>query len=253
LNNPYVLENKVALVTGASSGLGRQFALTLARAGAKVALAARRAERLEDLAEEIAGFDGRAMPVSCDVTDLASITHAVDTAEKELGPISILINNSGVGLTKKIVDCEEGDYDFVMDTNLKGAFFVAREVGARMIRHDIPGRIVNIASVGGQRILNQLSIYCMSKAAVIHMTKAMAVEWGRYNINVNAICPGYIETEINRDHWQTEGGQKLIKMLPRRRVGEPQDLDGTLMLLVSDQSRFINGSVITVDDGLSAA
>jgi NAD(P)-dependent dehydrogenase (short-subunit alcohol dehydrogenase family) len=253
LNNPYVLKNKVALVTGASSGLGRQFALTLARAGAKVALAARRAERLEDLAEEIAGFDGRAMPVSCDVTDLASITHAVDTAEKELGPISILINNSGVGLTKKIVDCEEGDYDFVMDTNLKGAFFVAREVGARMIRHDIPGRIVNIASVGGQRILNQLSIYCMSKAAVIHMTKAMAVEWGRYNINVNAICPGYIETEINRDHWQTEGGQKLIKMLPRRRVGEPQDLDGTLMLLVSDQSRFINGSVITVDDGLSAA
>ncbi len=253
MTGPYVIEGKVALVTGASSGLGRQFALTLARAGAKVALAARRADRLSELAKEITSFDGRAMPVSCDVTDLESIANAVEATETELGPVSILVNNSGVGLTRKIVDCTGEDYDRVMDTNLKGAFFVAQEVGKRMIRHNIPGRIVNIASVGGLRVLGQLSIYCMSKAGVVHMTKAMANEWGRFGINVNAICPGYIETEINRDHWETEGGRKLIAMLPRRRVGTPEDLDGVLMLLVADQSRFINGSIITVDDGLTVA
>ncbi len=253
MTKPFILEGKVAFVTGASSGLGRRFALTLARAGAKVALAARRTDRLEELADEIAGFDGRAIPVACDVTDREAIRGAVDAASTELGPVSILVNNSGVSVQRKIVDYDEADYDLVMDTNVKGAFFVAQEVGRRMIRHGIAGRIVNIASVGGLRVLGQLAVYCMSKAAVVHMTRAMALEWGRHGINVNALCPGYIETEINRDYWATEGGRKLIGMLPRRRIGAPEDLDGVLLLLVADESRFINGAVITADDGLSVA
>ena len=252
MTTPFVLDGKVAFVTGASSGLGRQFALTLARAGAKVAIAARRADKLEELANEIGQFDGRAMPVNCDVTDLDSIQAAVAAAETELGPISILVNNSGVAAQKKVVDTEEGDYDFVMDTNVKGAYFVAREVAKSMIRHQIHGRIINIASVAGLRVLKQLSVYCMSKAAVVHMTKAMAMEWARHGINVNAICPGYIETEINRDFWTTDDGVRMIKMLPRQRVGNPDDLDGLILMLSADDSRFINGAIIAADDGLSA-
>ncbi len=150
------------------------------------------------------------------------------------------------------IEVEEQDYDYVTDTNCKGAFFVAQAVGRSMIARKCPGRIVNIASVAGLRVLAQLSTYCMSKAAVIQMTKALAHEWGRYNINVNAICPGYIETGINRDFWKTEGGKKVVSMLPRRRVGHPEDLDGLVLLLACEQSNFINGAVIAADDGLAA-
>jgi NAD(P)-dependent dehydrogenase (short-subunit alcohol dehydrogenase family) len=178
-------------------------------------------------------------------------------AETEMGTIDILINNSGVSTTQKLVDVSPKDYDFIMDTNTRGAFFVAQEVGKRMIarsRGTAPGtftggRIVNIASMAGLRVLSQIGVYCMSKAAVIHMTRAMALEWGRFGINVNAICPGYIDTEINHHHWKTEAGQKLVQMLPRKRVGQPQDLDATLMMLCANESHFINGAVIQADDG----
>lgn len=243
------LDGKVAFVTGASSGLGARFAEVLARAGARVALAARRTDRLEVLAKKIASFDGRAFPVKCDVSDLKSIKAAFEAAETELGPISILVNNSGVSAQKKILDTTEAEYDFVFDTNTKGAFFVAQEAARRMIQHGLQGRIVNIASVAGLRVLSQLSVYCMSKAAVVHMTKAMALEWGRHQINVNAICPGYIETEINSAYFGTEGGKKLISMLPRQRVGEPKDLDGALLMLTAgEESRFINGAILAIDD-----
>ncbi|MCW5749883.1 MAG: SDR family oxidoreductase [Alphaproteobacteria bacterium] len=248
------LDGKTALVTGASSGLGARFAEVLARAGARVALAARRTDRLGALAERIAGFDGRAMPVRCDVTDRASIAEAFEAAETELGPVGIVINNSGVSVQKKAVDISEADYDHVFDTNTRGAFFVAQEGARRMIRHGLEGRIVNIASVAGLKVLGQLSVYCMSKAAVVQMTRAMALEWGRQGINVNAICPGYIETEINADYWGTEGGKRLVSMLPRRRVGDPKDLDGILLMLAAgEESRFINGAIIPVDDGLTLA
>jgi len=161
------------------------------------------------------------------------------------------VNNSGVSVTKRAGDVEETDYDFVMDTNAKGAFFVAQAAGRAMIAAKRPGRIINIASAAGLRVLGHLSVYCMSKAAVIHMTRALALEWGRYGINVNALCPGYIETEINRDYWETEGGRKLVAMLPRRRVGKPEDLDGLLLLLASEHSGFVNGAVIAADDGLT--
>ena len=251
------LSGRVALVTGASSGLGTQFALTLARAGAAVVLAGRRTERLKTLRAEIEGAGGDAHMVHLDVTDVASIKSAVAHAETETGTLDILINNSGVSTTQKLTDVTPDDYDFVRDTNTRGAFFVAQEVAKRMIarsRGAAPGtftggRIVNIASMAGLRVLSQIGVYAMSKAAVVHMTRTMALEWGRYGINVNAICPGYIDTEINHHHWDTEGGQKLVQMLPRKRVGQPKDLDTALLMLCANESHFINGAVIQADDG----
>ena len=253
------LSGRVALVTGASSGLGLQFAKTLAGAGAAVVLAGRRVERLKTLRAEIEAGGGDAHVVALDVTDHASIKSAVAHAETEMGTIDILVNNSGVGTTQRLTEVSPDDYDYVMNTNTKGAFFVAQEVGKRMIARAqgaapgtfTGGRIVNIASTAGLRVASQIGVYCMSKAALIHMTRAMALEWGRWGINVNAICPGYIDTEINHHHWQTEQGKKLVDMLPRKRVGQPQDLDTTLLMLVANESHFINGAVIQADDGFA--
>jgi NAD(P)-dependent dehydrogenase (short-subunit alcohol dehydrogenase family) len=251
------LSGRVAFVTGASSGLGTQFAKTLARAGAGVVLAARRVERLKTLRAEIEAEGGDAHVVGLDVTDHGSIRAAVAHAETEMGAIDILVNNSGVSTTQKLTDVTPDDYDFIMDTNTRGAFFVAQEVAKRMIarsKGEAPGtfaggRIVNIASMAGLKVLGQIGVYCMSKAAVVHMTKAMALEWGRFGINVNAICPGYIDTEINHHHWKTDAGQKLISMLPRKRVGTAQDLDAVLVTLCAKESGFVNGAIIAADDG----
>jgi len=253
------LAGRVALVTGASSGLGAQFARTLAGAGAGVVLASRRTDRLMALRAHIEAEGGDAHVVAMDVTDLASIKAAIAHAETEVGTIDILVNNSGVSTTQRLQDVTEADYDFIMDTNVRGAFFVAQEVGKRMLARAkgaapgtwVGGRIINIASMAGLKVLPQIGVYCMSKAAVIQMTKAMAVEWGKFGINVNAICPGYIDTEINHHHWETEGGQKLIAMLPRKRVGQPADLDAVLMMLASNESHFVNGAVIAADDGFA--
>ena len=253
------LSGRVAFVTGASSGLGAQFARTLARAGAGVVLASRRIEKLKELRARIEGEGGDAHVVELDVTDHDSIKAAVAHAETEMGSIDILVNNSGVSTTQRIQDVTPEDYDFIFNTNVKGAFFVAQEVGKRMLarsRGAAPGsftggRIINIASMAGLKVLPQIGAYCMSKAAVVQMTRAMALEWGKFGINTNAICPGYIDTEINHHHWDTEQGQKLIAMLPRKRVGSPQDLDALLVMLASDQSHFINGAVIAADDGFA--
>ncbi|UUX97058.1 SDR family oxidoreductase [Aquabacterium sp. J223] len=251
------LSGRVALVTGASSGLGERFARTLAKAGAAVVLAGRRIERLKTLRADIESQGGDAHIVGMDVTDTDSICAAVAHAETDMGTIDILVNNSGVSTTQKLADVTPEDFDYVFDTNARGAFFVAQEVGKRMLarsRGAAPGtftggRIVNIASMAGLRPLGQIGVYAMSKAAVVHMTRAMALEWGKHGINVNAICPGYIDTEINHHHWQTEQGQKLIHMLPRKRVGKPEDLDAVLMMLCANESHFVNGAVIAADDG----
>ena len=253
------LSGRVAFITGASGGLGAQFARTLSRAGAAVVLASRRIEKLKSLRAQLEGEGGDAHVVGCDVTDRASIKAAVAHAETEVGSIDILVNNSGVSTTQRLQEVSEDDYDFIFDTNVKGAFFVAQEVGKRMLARatgSAPGsytggRIINIASMAGLKVLPQIGVYCMSKAAVVQMTKAMALEWGRFGINVNAICPGYIDTEINHHHWDTEQGKKLINMLPRKRIGTPEDLDALLVLLASDQSHFVNGAVIAADDGFA--
>jgi hypothetical protein len=254
------LSGRVAFVSGASSGLGAQFARTLSKAGASVVLASRRIDRLKTLRAEIESMGGDAHVVALDVTDPASIKAAVAHAETDMGTIDILVNNSGVSTTQKLVDVAPADYDFVMGTNTRGAFFLAQEVGKRMIarsRGAAPGtftggRIVNVASMAGLRPLSQIGVYAMSKAAVIHMTRAMALEWGKFGINVNALCPGYIDTEINHQHWQTEAGQKLMNLLPRKRVGHPQDLDAALMMLCANESHFINGAILSADDGFGA-
>lgn len=246
------LQGKVALVTGASSGLGARFARVLAQAGATVALAARRVERLKELRAEIDAEGGEAHVYALDVTSVASIRACVAAAEADLGRIDILVNNSGVSAQARALEVTEADFDYVMGTNTRGAFFMAQAAAQSMVRTGTPGRIINIASVAGMRALAQLSVYSMSKAAVIHMTRALAVEWGRHGINVNAICPGYIETEINAAYFATEGGRKLIGMLPRKRVGKPEDLDGLVLLLAGDGSGFINGAAVTADDGMAA-
>jgi NAD(P)-dependent dehydrogenase (short-subunit alcohol dehydrogenase family) len=251
------LSGRVALVTGASSGLGEQFARALSAAGAGVVLAARRVERLKTLRAELEAADGDAHVVGLDVTSIDSIRAAVAHAETEMGPIDILVNNAGVGTTQHLTDVTAEDYDFMMNTNVRGAFFVAQEVAKRMIaraKGTAPGtytggRIVNIASVAGLRVGSRIGVYCMGKAAVIHMTRSMALEWGRFDINVNAICPGYIDTEINHHQWAGDSGQKLIQQLPRKRVGKPADLDSTLMMLCANESHFVNGAVIAADDG----
>jgi len=257
MTSQFDFSGRTALVTGASSGLGARFARVLAQAGARVVLASRRVDRLKELRAEIEGDGGSAHVVVMDVNDVASIRAAVAHAETEAGALDILVNNSGVSTTQRLVDVTEADYDFIFNTNTRGAFFVAQEVAKRMIARakgspdgTVPhARIINIASMAGLRVLAQIGVYCMSKAAAVQMTRAMALEWGRFGINVNAICPGYIRTEINDAHWETESGQRLIQMLPRKRIGSPEDLDGLLLLLASDHSGFINGSVIAADDG----
>ena len=248
------ISGRVALVTGASSGLGARFARVLAASGARLVLAARREERLQALAAELREDGAEAITVTLDVASYASIQAAAAAAEAQLGPIGILVNNAGISRQARLEDVTEHDYDDVMATNLKGAFFMAQAAARQMIANRIPGRIVNIASIAGLRALGQLSTYSMSKAAMVQMTKSMAREWGRHDINTNAICPGYIATEISADFVHTDGGRKLLASLPRRRLGEPRDLDGLLLLLCSGEpARFLNGAIIAADDGFTAA
>lgn len=248
-------EGHVALVTGASSGLGSRFAKILAKAGAQVVLASRRIERLKELRAEIEAEGGAAHVVFLDVTKPESIRSAVAHAETEAGAIDILVNNSGVSTSSPLSEVTPEEYDYIVNTNQRGAFFVAQEVAKRMLaRHrgdaSKQHRIINIASVAGLRAVPQIGIYGMSKAAMIHMTKAMAAEWGRNGINVNAICPGYIETDLNAPYFETEQGKKLVSAMPRKRLGKPADLDGLLLLLAGEDSHFINGAIITADDGM---
>lgn len=259
---PYTIDlsGRVAFITGASSGLGAQFARTLATAGAAVVLASRRVEKLKDLRAIIESEGGDARVYELDVTDHDSIKSAVAHAETEVCSIDILVNNAGVGTAQHLQNVTSDEFDYMFDTNVKGAFFVAQEVGKRMLARAqgaapgsyTGGRIVNIASTLGLRAQARTGVYAMGKAAVVQMTKAMALEWGKYGINVNAICPGYIDTEINHAEWSTEAGQKFVQTLPRKRVGHPQDLDALIVMLCSDQSHFINGAVIAADDGFGA-
>lgn len=247
------IEGSVALVTGASSGLGRRFALTLARHGAKVAVAARRLDRLEALAAEIEEFDGRALPVTLDVTDAESVKNAVRATETELGALSVLVNNSGIAIVKPALEVTESEWDEVVDTNLKGAWLMAQEVARAMVQHGHGGSIINIASILGWRTIGQVVPYNASKAGLIHMTHALAFDLARHGIRVNAIAPGYVETEINRDFLRSAKGEALKQRVPQRRFGVPADLDGALLLLASEASSFMTGAVIAVDGGHAVA
>lgn len=247
------LKGQVALITGASSGIGAFVAQLLARSGARVALAARRLDRLQSLAEQIRKSGGTALPVHLDVSDSAAIEPAVAQVEKALGPISILINNAGAYLLKDALSATAEEIDRLHAVNVRGAFLVAQSVGRRMIAAKVPGRIVNLASIAAARPMPLLGVYGMSKAAVAHMTRSLAREWGRYGINVCALGPGYFRTEMTEEDLKSESAAKLIQRLPRRRVGEVEDLASTVLFLVAPGSSFVNGAIIPVDDGLSVA
>lgn len=244
-----LLAGKSALVTGASSGLGAHFAVVLGEAGARVIIAARRVDRLKALSETLSQRGVDHFSLALDVNQTANLAPALNQCEAAGFPVDILVNNAGLNVPKAALEMTEDDFDQIMDTNSKAPFFLATEVARRLIARGAEGRIINIASVGAQNVLPGLTPYCMSKAAIAMMTRGLARELSRSNINVNGICPGYIETEINDFWWKTEAGQKQIKSWPRRRLGEASDLDGALLLLAGPASRGMTGTLITVDDG----
>jgi len=249
MSDLFDVSKEIILITGASQGLGRQFARVLAAHGAAVVLAARQTAKLKSLQDEIKAKGGRAAAVAMDVTDTASITNAIDAAEAALGPVTVLVNNAGIAVEKLAVEQTEADWDAVIGANLKGAYFTATEVARRMIARKQEGNVVNIASVLGFGVLKAVSPYTISKAGLLQATKAMALELAGNNIRVNALAPGYIDTEMNHAFWSTPGGERLIKRIPQRRVGAESDLDGAILLLASQASRYMTGSVITVDGG----
>jgi NAD(P)-dependent dehydrogenase (short-subunit alcohol dehydrogenase family) len=243
------LGGKVALVTGASGGLGLHFARTLSGAGAKVALAARRREQLEANVASIASAGGEAMAVAMDVTDPQSVERAIAEIAEGLGPATIVVNNSGIAVPGTALDVDPDGWDRVMDTNVKGAWLVSRAAAKRMIEAKLEGSIVNIASILGFRVAGQVAPYATSKAGLLHLTRALAFEWARHRIRVNAIAPGYIETDINREFFASDAGKALLARIPQRRLGRPENLDGALLLLASDASAYMTGSAIVVDGG----
>jgi NAD(P)-dependent dehydrogenase (short-subunit alcohol dehydrogenase family) len=244
---------QVALVTGASSGIGRHFAALLAAAGAKVALAARRVDRLAELAREIEAAGGQSLPIACDVTRSDNAAAAVATAENELGPLTLLVNNAGVVVSKPVLQHTEADWDHVVDTNLKGAWLMAREFAQHLVGLKRPGRIINISSVLGFRTIGRVPAYCAAKAGLTHLTHVLAMELARYEILVNALAPGYVETDFNRAFFQTEPGKALISRIPLKRLGQTGDLDGALLFLASPASAYVTGAVIAVDGGHGVA
>jgi NAD(P)-dependent dehydrogenase (short-subunit alcohol dehydrogenase family) len=247
------LKGQVALVTGASSGIGRHFAGLLAAAGAKVALAARRADRLDEAARDIRAAGGECLPIACDVTRADSVTSAVAAAETGLGPLSILVNNAGVVVSKPLFEHTEADWDHVVDTNLKGAWLAAREFARHLVEFKRPGRIINITSMLASRTIGRVPAYCAAKAGLAHLTHVLAVELARYGILVNALAPGYVETDFNRAFFQTEAGKALISRIPLKRLGQTDDLDGALLFLASPASAYVTGAVIAVDGGHGVA
>jgi NAD(P)-dependent dehydrogenase (short-subunit alcohol dehydrogenase family) len=243
------IQDKHVLVTGASSGLGQHFASFLAQAGAKVTLAARREAALARTVEDIRSAKGQAQTVVMDVTDAASVGRAFDRAEEGFGPVTVLINNAGVTATRAALDLDEGSWDQVIDTNLKGVWLASQEAARRLVGHGVGGSIVNIASILGLRVAGSVAPYAISKAGVVQMTKALALEWARHGIRVNALAPGYVETELNRDFFASDAGKALVKRIPQRRLGKASELDGPLLLLASDAGSYTTGSVIAVDGG----
>ena len=240
------LDGKLALVTGASSGLGQHFVSVLAAAGARVALAARRVDKLQTMVNDLVASGIEARAFAMDVSDAASVTQAFD-AISAWGTPDIVVNNAGVTVTKPALAQTEQDYDQVLDTNLKGCWLVATEAARRMVAAKQPGSIINVASILGERVAGGVAPYAISKAGVVQTTKALALELARYRIRVNALLPGYVVTDLNRDFLTSDAGEKLKARIPSRRFGEMSDLDGPLLLLASDAGAAMSGASIAVD------
>jgi NAD(P)-dependent dehydrogenase (short-subunit alcohol dehydrogenase family) len=223
--------------------------LTLAKAGANVAVTARRVDALDEVVDDMAAFGHRVVPLALDVTEMASVRDAFEQANAGLGPITVVVNNAGIAVTKPLLEHSEDDWLDVIDVNLNGAWRVAQTAARHIVAHAQGGSIVNVASVLGLRVASQVPSYAASKAALIQLTKAMALELARHRIRVNALAPGYIETGINRDFFASDAGQAMIKRIPQRRIGTPDELDAPLLLLASDAGSYMTGSVVTADGG----
>ena len=249
MSSPFSLDKRVALVTGASSGLGRHFASTLAQAGSKVAVCARRLDKMQELVEQLQDTGYEAMAVAMDVSNAASVHEAFSQIAQDFGTIDLIVNNAGVAATQSVLEHDEATWDQVLDTNLKGAWLVAQEGAKRMVQSGKGGSIVNIASILGERVAGGASSYAASKAGLIQLTKAMALELARHGIRVNALAPGYVSTDLNRDFLASDAGQRLMARIPQRRFASPEELDGPLLLLASDAGSYITGAVLAVDGG----
>jgi len=245
----FSLANQVAIVTGASSGLGAHFAHVLAEAGAKVALLARRKRLAEEVAAEIDAEGGHAWAYAADVTDSDSLHQALHDIEAQIGIPDILVNNAGAHAGDMALDLKLADWDSVIETNLKGAWLLTQQLAQHWVEKQHHGTVINIASILGIGTSAGVMPYAVSKAGLIQMTKALALEWARYGIRVNAIAPGYFPTDLNRDFLASEAGEAIKKRVPMRRFGALEDLDGPLLLLASPASAYMTGSVITVDGG----
>lgn len=245
------MQGRGVLVTGASSGLGQHFARMLARAGAHVALAARRTDKLDEVVASITQGGGTARSVALDVTNVASVAACFDELAGWFpgGAPDVVVNNAGVTATRPLLQQTEEDWDSVIDTNLKGCWLVATEAGRRMVAAERGGAIVNVASILGERVAGGVAPYAISKAGVVQATKAMALELARYRIRVNALMPGYVVTDLNRDFLESEAGQKLKNRIPSRRFLELSDLDGPMLLLASDAGASMSGACLAVDGG----
>ena len=243
------LQGTVALVTGASSGLGRHFAKTLAAAGCVVGVAARRTDRLDSLVTDIAANAGQAIALEMDVTDPESVRQGIQLLNDRVGPINLLVNNAGMAVSHRFIDAQAVERDAVFALNQTAVWEVAQQICQQMIAHSCAGSIINIASVGGLRTMGGAASYSVSKAAVVQMTKVMAMELARHNIRVNALAPGYISTEINADFLDSAAGQKLVNRSPMRRIGQCEELDGALLLLASERGSFMTGVALPVDGG----
>ncbi len=244
------LDGAVALVTGASGGLGRHFAHVLAARGAAVVVAARRRDALDRLAEAIVAEGGRALAVTMDVTDERDVDAAFAAAEAAFGPPTVIVNNAGIpGPSRRMLEVDVASFGQVLDVDLTGAFRVARRGAAALIAARKGGSIINVASILGIRVTVGVAAYEAAKAGLLQLTRAMALEWARHDIRVNALAPGYIETDINRAFFETEAGRRVVERIPQRRLGLPSDLDGPLLLLASDASRYMTGAVLVVDGG----
>ncbi len=243
------LSGKRALVTGASSGLGAGFARALAGAGAELVLAARRMEPLEALAAEIIEAGGKAVAVSMDVTSAQSVAQGFERIGETGGAADIIVNNSGVSREAWIADMDEADWDLVMETNLKGVWRVAKAGAKALMAAGKGGSVINIASITARRSSQTIAAYAASKAAVEHLTRAMALEWARAGIRVNAIAPGYFLTDINADFFETDAGAAMVKRIPMRRLGEMAELSGPLLLLASEAGGYMTGATLVVDGG----
>jgi len=248
INQLFRLDGKTVLITGASSGIGKHCATFLAQSGARLAIASRRINKLQSIVGEITQLGGQARAFELDVTNQKSVMKCFDELAHWSLP-TIVINNAGMSVNRKLLDQTEEDWDQVIDTNLKGCWLVATEAARRLAAANTPGNIVNIASILGERVIGGVAPYVISKAGVVQLTKVMALELARYQIRVNALLPGYVITDLNRDFLQSEAGQKILARIPSRRFNNLEDLNGPLLLLASDASKAMTGATVAVDGG----